>query len=65
MNVRMILVVLIAGLVVVNLLIYIQARTNRPAVDLILVNGKIVTMDETRPVAEALAVVGNMITAVG
>jgi len=65
MNVRMLLAVLIAGLVIVNLLIYVQARANRPAADLILINGKVVTMDEARPAAEALAVVAGKIAAVG
>src|SRR5262245_61122318 len=35
------------------------------AADLVLRNGKIVTVDETRPVAEAIAVNGDTITAVG
>jgi predicted amidohydrolase YtcJ len=38
--------------------------TVRPA-DLVLRNGKIVTVDESRPVAEALAVSGDTIVAVG
>ncbi len=36
-----------------------------PGADLVLVNGKIVTMDPDRPVAEALAVRGDRIAAVG
>ena len=33
--------------------------------DLVLMNGKIVTMDETKPVAQALAAKGNVIVAIG
>jgi len=42
----------------------LQQTTVRPA-DLVLRNGKIVTVDESRPVAEALAVSGDTIVAVG
>jgi predicted amidohydrolase YtcJ len=55
----------IAGLVAVNLVLYLQAKGKRPAADLIMVNGKVVTMDTSRPAAEALAVTGDKITAVG
>ncbi|MGB7296538.1 MAG: amidohydrolase [Candidatus Aminicenantales bacterium] len=40
------------------------AKKENPA-DLVLTNGKIVTMDETLPVAEALAATGDRIVAVG
>ena len=40
-----------------------QARP--PAADLVLKNGKIVTVDEARPEAEAMAIAGNRILAVG
>jgi predicted amidohydrolase YtcJ len=36
-----------------------------PPADLVLRNGKIVTVDEGRPVAEAIAIAGDTITAVG
>lgn len=36
-----------------------------PPADVVLVNGKVVTMDSTRPEAEALAVAGDTIVAVG
>ncbi len=38
---------------------------NRPAADLIVTNGKLYTVDKTRPRAEALAVIGDRIVAVG
>lgn len=41
-----------------------QAPAGRPA-DLVLTNGKIVTVDSTRPEARALAIVGDRIAAVG
>ncbi|HEV7551498.1 MAG TPA: amidohydrolase, partial [Candidatus Angelobacter sp.] len=41
-----------------------QAQT-KPAADLIVTNAKIWTVDKTRPHAEALAVLGNHIVAVG
>jgi hypothetical protein len=37
----------------------------RPAADLIITNGKLYTVDKTRPRAEALAVIGDRIVAVG
>jgi predicted amidohydrolase YtcJ len=37
----------------------------RPAADLIITNGKLYTVDKTRPRAEALAVIGDRIIAVG
>ena len=38
---------------------------NRPAADLIITNGKLYTVDKSRPRAEALAVLGDRIVAVG
>jgi predicted amidohydrolase YtcJ len=65
MNVRMILAVLIASLVLVNLLFYIQAKSNRPQAELILANGKIVTMDAENPTVEAVAVTEGKIISLG
>jgi predicted amidohydrolase YtcJ len=69
MNVRALLVVLIAGLVVVQAVFYIYARTNRvvtdAAADLVFTNGRILTMDDAVPIAEALAVTGDRISFVG
>ena len=42
-----------------------RAQTPARSADLVLQNGKIVTMDETRPVVEAIAVAGDTILAVG
>ena len=42
----------------------LQAQT-KPAADLIITNAKIWTVDKTRPHAEALAVLGDRIVAVG
>src|SRR6188474_1137842 len=42
-----------------------DAARDRPAVDLILTNGKIITVDEKFTIAQALAVGGNRIVAVG
>ncbi len=41
------------------------AAENRPAADLIITNGKLYTVDKSRPRAEALAVIGERIVAVG
>jgi predicted amidohydrolase YtcJ len=41
------------------------ARFSAAAADLVLLNGRIVTMDAERPVAEALAVVADRISAIG
>ncbi len=48
--------VLLAGMV---------SAQNRPAADLIITNGKLYTVDKRRPRAEALAVIGERIVAVG
>ena len=40
-------------------------RANVSPADLVLRNGKVVTMDSTTPAAQALAVTGDRITAVG
>lgn len=41
------------------------AAQTKPAADVIVTNGRIRTMDKTRPQAEALAVIGDRIVAVG
>jgi predicted amidohydrolase YtcJ len=41
------------------------AAQNRPVADLIITNGKLYTVDPARPQAEALAVIGDRIVAVG
>ena len=42
-----------------------QARTPARSADLVLRGGKIVTLDDARPIAEAIAVIGDTIAAVG
>lgn len=62
MNVR-----ILSGLAVVALTLLrlpVQAQV-RPAADLIITNAKIWTMDKVRPQADALAIVGERIVAVG
>ena len=65
MNVRMLLIVLIAGLIVVSLMRSIQAKSDRPQAELLLVNGRIVTMNAENPTAEAVAVTEGRIIALG
>ena len=43
----------------------LSARAQQAPVDLILVNGRVVTADDSRPEAEAIAVRGDTIAAVG
>ncbi len=43
----------------------LSSAQTRPAADLIITNGKLYTVDNTRPRAEALAVIGERIVAVG
>jgi predicted amidohydrolase YtcJ len=45
--------------------LFSPASAQKPAADLIVVNAKVRTMDSAKPTAEALAVVGNKIVAVG
>jgi predicted amidohydrolase YtcJ len=52
----------ILGMMLVSALSISQTR---PAADLIITNGKLYTVDKTRPRAEALAVIGERIVAVG
>lgn len=42
-----------------------DAPDNHPVADLVLTNGNVITVDEKRPAAEAIAVTDGMITAVG
>ena len=42
-----------------------QSSTSHPVADLVLTNGNVVTVDESRPNAEAVAVTGDRIAAVG
>jgi predicted amidohydrolase YtcJ len=42
-----------------------QAQSNSPSPNLIIVNAKVRTMEESRPTAEAVAIFGNRIIAVG
>lgn len=42
-----------------------ESAEPRPVADLVLTNGNVVTVDETNPRAEALAVIGDRIAAVG
>src|SRR5437899_2323988 len=53
-----------AFFVLIVLCSLLQAQT-KPAADLIITNAKIWTVDKTRPHAEALAVLGDRIVAVG
>ena len=53
------------GLILIALLLFGCADSDDPEVRLALVNGNIVTVDTLLPAAEALAVVGNTIAAVG
>jgi len=55
------LVLVIVGVIVWRLSIDAQ----QPSADLVLTNGRIVTVDETRPEAEAVAMRGDTIAAVG
>src|SRR4029077_15907515 len=50
------------ALVLLSSLLHAQSK---PAADLIITNAKIWTVDKTRPHAEALAVLGDRIVAVG
>jgi predicted amidohydrolase YtcJ len=50
--------------VIIMGLFFSCARKSKPA-DLVLINGKIVTVDEAKPEAKALAVRGDLIAAVG
>lgn len=57
-------------LIIVLMLVYAcerggQPGETRPIADLVLTNGNLVTIDETKPRAEALAVMGDRIAAVG
>ncbi len=56
--------VLIASLFL-SLAVFSACRGKKPAADLVLLNGKVVTLDPAIPQAEALAVVGEKIAAVG
>src|SRR5262245_46040766 len=47
------------------LTVLLHGQAPARSADLVLRNGKIVTVDETRPVAEALAVAGDIIVAIG
>src|SRR5688500_10269739 len=57
-----------AILIIVGLAIYffsVRMQAQQPPPDLILVNGRIVTVDERRPEAQAMAVRGDTIAALG
>src|SRR5580704_19625033 len=54
----------VAFLICVSACLPTQAQS-KPAADLIITNAKIWTVDKTRPTAEALAVLGDRIVAVG
>jgi predicted amidohydrolase YtcJ len=56
---------LLAPLVVIALAAATSAAETRPAADLLVTNGRIWTVDPDRPEAEALAVIGTRIVAVG
>ena len=47
------------------LLVTVVGAQTRPAADLIITNGRLYTVDRMRPRAEALAVIGSRIVAVG
>ena len=51
--------------VVFLFLALLSSAQTRPAADLIITNGKLYTVDKSRPRAEALAVIGERIVAVG
>lgn len=51
--------------VLLGVLLYVGQGTAQPSADLILYNGKILTVDSNFSVAEAVAITGNRITAVG
>ncbi|MGZ4839909.1 MAG: amidohydrolase [Terriglobales bacterium] len=59
MTARSLLVVLFLAMTLLSV------GQNRPAADLIITNGKLYTVDKSRPRAEALAVIGERIVAVG
>lgn len=59
MTARSLLVVLLLAMKLLSV------AQNRPAADLIITNGKLYTVDRSRPRAEALAVIGERIVAVG
>lgn len=65
MNRQMILVTLTAGAVIFTLLLLIQTKAARQAPDLVLVNGRIVTMDGQTSSATAIAIKADRIVSVG
>jgi predicted amidohydrolase YtcJ len=54
-----------SGAVLLLMLVAVAACARHPTADLVLRNGRIVTVDSTLPEAQALAVVGERIAAVG
>ena len=65
MPVRTVFGVLTASVLALSVMLAGCSRSSAPDVRLALINGNIVTMDELVPVAEALAVAGDTIVAVG
>jgi len=65
MNRQMILVTLTAGAVIFTLLLLIQTKAARRTPDLVLVNGRIITMNAQSPSATAIAIKADRIVAVG
>src|SRR5215470_7613340 len=54
-----------AGVIVAIISVGVIARAQQPTVDLILTNGKIITVDDKFTIAQAVAVKGDRIVAVG
>ncbi len=62
---KSVLVVALAGLMMMISFSGGQAQVRKSSADLVLVNGTVYTLDEDRPKAQAVAVIGNRIAIVG
>lgn len=62
---KSVLAVTIAGLMMMISFSGGQAQVRKSSADLVLVNGTVYTLDEERPKAQAVAVIGNRIAVVG
>ncbi len=58
-------VLMVSSLLTVIILSDGQSQVRKSTADLVLINGTVYTMDENRPKAQAIAVIGNQISIVG